>query len=90
MVSGAATLMFYFVPYMSTSICSQTATKEQTFLPEDLFAGAWWRWTVARTQAVIEAKAPMGYEDETGFHIVNEKSPIPSDVALRMKLGSAS
>jgi hypothetical protein len=75
---------------MSMSIRSQVAIKEPGFLPENLFAGAWWRWVVTRTQSVIEAKAPLGYEDETGFHVVNEKSPVLSDAAMQFMLGRAS
>lgn len=40
-------------------------------------------------QVVIETRAPLGYEDETGFHVVDEKSPGPSDAPIRMMPGRA-
>jgi hypothetical protein len=74
---------------MSTRIRRQTATNEPGFLPKKLFAGSWWRWIVAKMQVVIETRAPLGYEDETGFHVVDEKSPGPSDAPIRMMPGRA-
>jgi hypothetical protein len=41
-------------------------------------------------QVVVETRAPLGYEDETGFHVVNENSPVPSDAAMRMTPGRTS
>ena len=52
------------------------AKKEQTFLPGN--TGAWLRGggLLARlhtvVQAAMEAQAPLGYEDETGFHFQDE------------------
>ena len=62
----------------------------RAFFLRNFFAGSWWRRVVARTQTVIEAKAPLGYEDETGFHVVNEKSPALSDAAMQFMPGRAS
>jgi len=57
-------------------IGSHCAKNEQVFLPGN--AGAWLPedGLIARLgagiQAAIEAHAPVGYEDETGFHFQDE------------------
>jgi hypothetical protein len=72
---------------MKTRMRRQTAIKEPDFLPENLFARSWWRRIASKVQVVIETRAPLGYEDETGFHVVNEKTPVSSDAAMRMMPG---
>jgi hypothetical protein len=39
----------------------------------------------ARLRSVFAARVPMGYEDETGFHIGRKPSPVRSDPASRGK-----
>jgi hypothetical protein len=57
----------------SMTIGSHSTRREQGFLLGDVVARPRWNRLVARLQAVIEAEAPLGYEDETGFHFGEEE-----------------
>jgi hypothetical protein len=55
---------------------SPYAKKEHVFLAGDAGARPHWRGISARlrsaTQAALADQAPLGYEDETGFHFQDE------------------
>jgi hypothetical protein len=62
------------------------AKEGQAFLPED--AAAWFRWRRLKArlrqaiQTAIEAHAPLGYEDEAGFHFGVETHPYLSSWSI--------
>ena len=58
--------------FKSMTIGSHSAKKEQGFLLRSVAGRFRWNRLAARLQAVIEAEAPLGYEDETGFHFQDE------------------
>jgi hypothetical protein len=51
---------------------SHSTKREQSFLLGNVVARPRWSRLAARLRAAIEAKAPLGYEDETGFHLEDE------------------
>ncbi len=53
-------------------IGSHTTKKGQGFLLGNGVARRRWNRLAARLRAAIEAEAPLGYEDETGFHFQDE------------------
>lgn len=70
---------------------SHCAKKGQAFLPENVASCSVWARLMARlrtsTQAAIATHAPLGYEDETGFHLGVEPprpptAPDPRDSAM--------
>jgi len=66
---------------MSTDIDRQLARNGRSFPPGAFVAESRWRRFAARLQAALEARAPLGYEDETGFHLQEENASALSGAA---------
>jgi hypothetical protein len=65
---------------------NQHAKKKQPFFQGNVIA--WFRRNglMARLRSTIVDHVPVGYEDETGFHIAKKPSPVRSDPDSGTKL----
>ena len=85
MESGLPVLMLYLFKTMNTE--SHHAQEKQTFLLGNIMA--WIRRNELKTKlrTAIATHVPVGYEDETGFHIGRQTSPVRCDPASRAEFG---
>jgi hypothetical protein len=66
---------------------SHHAQEKQTFLLGNIMAWIRPNELKAKLHNAFANHVPVGYEDETGFHIVRKASPVRSDPGSREEFG---